>query len=455
MTLATTPANLFRESMDVNAGRFRRRDIAERAFLSNDYDIPLTKLLGGLDAGREKFGFVGPPTDTKYEWMYDGPLPVATTLAVAIASAPTSLGNDSDGNPVYADATVTLANINYIHKGMILELPVPVGSDPNADGAILANELWWVVSVNYAAGTAVVKPGYANTPVYAYAQHTKVTIHSTAGLEDQGWVANYQTRRGSVENYWQLFFAGWKDTKFRQMFQSNYGDSGDELERTRSKIIGGTVGDVPVTGLLPLQLENAIMYGQKYRGNPVAEFPSTFGGITSFPINKPVYNTTLTYDNVMSTLQTIYEKGGAVDLMVCSPAIKKIVSGWAMTNRETYGAQRVERSYGVIVDRIETDFGNLDVVMSRHMRPAEAFLLDTAKMGLLTGESWTESVLAETDTPLIERTMYHGIFGFALTHPEHHAWIRVDASGVRWTGGTNLYTEPAAVNRVYPGTVIS
>lgn len=453
MALAVTPETLFREGLDINAGRFRRRDIAERAFLSNDYDIPLTKLLGGLDAAREKFSFTGPPTDTQYEWMYDGPLPVATTLTAAVTQ-PSSLGNDSEGNPVYPDATITLADINYIHKGMVLEFPVPTSADPNENGVVLPNELAWVSSVNYSAGTAVVRRGFANTPVYAYTSGTKVTILATAGLEDQKWVANYQTRRGSVKNYWQIFFAGWMDTRVRQLFQSNYGDSGNELERTRAKIIGGTVGDVPVTGLLPLELENAIMYGQRFRGNPVAELPSTFGGITSFPINKPVFNTTLTYDNVMTVLQTIYEKGGAVDLMVCSPYIKRIVSSWALGNRETYGAQRVERAYGVVVDRIETDFGNLDVVMSRHMRAGEAFLVDTSKMGLLTAESWTEATLAETETPLIERTMYYGIFGFALTHPEHHAWIRIDSAAARWTGGTNIYTEPAAVSRQYPGVVV-
>jgi hypothetical protein len=89
------------------------------------------------------------------------------------------------------------------------------------------------------------------------------------------------------------------------------------------------------------------------------------------------------------------------------------------------------------------------------MRPGEAFLLDTSKMGLLTGMTWTEAVLAETDTPLIERTMYYGIFGFALTCPSHHTWIRIDSAATRWPGGTNLYTEPAAVSRTFPGTVVA
>jgi hypothetical protein len=199
------------------------------------------------------------------------------------------------------------------------------------------------------------------------------------------------------------------------------------------------------------------MYGQAFRGNPVAEIPSSFGGITSFPINKPVFNTTLTYDNVMTVLQTIYAAGGDVDLMVCSPAIKKIISGWAYSDRgdKHAGSERTERAYGVMVDRIETDFGSLDVVMSRHMRAGEAFIVDTSKMGLLTGITWSEATLAETDTPMVERMMHFGVFGFALQHPTHHAWIRIDSATHRWTGDTNIYTEPDANVRVFPGTVIS
>ena len=81
--MATDPRLLFLEGYDVNAGNLRKRMISERALMSNDYDIPLSKLIGGYDSALGKFGF-GAVTDTKYEWMYDGPLPVSVALAGAL-----------------------------------------------------------------------------------------------------------------------------------------------------------------------------------------------------------------------------------------------------------------------------------------------------------------------------------------------------------------------------------
>lgn len=450
--MGVDPRTLYLEGYDVNAGNLRKRMITERALMSNDYDIPLTKIIGGFDSAMGKFGF-GAITDTKYEWMYDGPLPQSVALAGAL-TAVASLGNDVDGNAVYPSSTVAVGNAEYLHVGMVCELPVPIASDPAADATIPVNELVLIEAIDYAAGTVTIRRGFANTPVYAQAGTETMTIIGTAGLETQEWVANYQNRRGTVEGYWQTFFAGWQDTVRRQIFQSNYGDEGDELERSKAKIIGGSIGGQAVTGLLPLQFERSLMYGRPFKGNPQANIPSTFGGITSYAINKPVFNTTLTYDNVMSTLQTIYEAGGMCDLLVCSPAIKKIISGWSLTNRETYGATRAERDYGVVVDRIVTDFGNLDIVMSRQMNKAEAFLLDTTKIGAFTAIPWTEVELPVTDTPFVQKWMYYGTFGFILTHPTHHAWIRLDVESLRNSGVANIYTEPAANPRSYPGTVV-
>lgn len=451
-----TPIARYFEGFDPNRP-LRIRDITDRALLSNQYDLPLTLLTGGFDSARQKFGFSA-ITDRKYEWIYDGELPVSTTITQAV-SQPTSLGNDVEGNPVYPESTFTVANVALLHPNMVLQVPVPVAADPDNDGQIAQTEFMLVRSVNYDTGQITVRRGFGATPVYAYTAGTTVTIVGTAGVEDQEWVANYVTRRGTVHNYYQLFFGGWADPQIQRILRRNYGagdTGGDEVERQRRKLVGGSLGGRNLTGWLPLQVEKSIMYGRPFAGNPDINLPSTFGGITSFPIHRPVFTNTLTYENVMDVLQNIYMAGGEATTMICAPDVKRIISGWALSARQNNGAgvERAERTFGVIVDVIETDFGTIDVVMSRHMRRGEAFIVNTNEIGLLTAIPWTEAELDEPNTPLVQRYMYYAMFGFVLQHPLHHAWVRIESAATRFTGDPNIYNEPPAQPVSWPGVVV-
>lgn len=455
MTYTAAPQNMQTFWNDTNR-HLRIRSVGEKVFLGDVNETIFVRLLGGLDSGRSKFGFRS-ITDAKVEWLSDGELPITDSLASGV-SAPASLGNDDFGNAVYATEDWTVSNVGYFMPGMVLEMPLPasayVPQTTPGDGTIPAKELVWISSVDSANSQIEVVRGFAGTPVYAYLASHPVCINSTAALERQDWAANYVLRRTSDENYFQIFYAGLGRTKKQEKFAdgNNYGGEGSEYDRQMRRIMGGTIAGRPITGVLPMQLEMALVYGKPTIGNEDVGYPAAMGGITSFDIWKPVYPD-WTMDRMQTVMQTLFENGSNPDVMVVSPDVKRVISQWAEHRNQT--PTREDRGYGVVVDKLMTDFGEIGITMHRKLNKGEIFILNTSEMGLVQGWEFEETMLAQDDSSLYKETMIDGCYSFALGNPLHHAWIRIDNAAfyAMECNPSESWTEPALPDRDVPAVV--
>ena len=219
------------------------------------------------------------------------------------------------------------------------------------------------------------------------------------------------------------------------------------------QVMGGTLGGKAVSGLLPRQLEMALIYGQPTVGNEDAGVPAAMGGITSFDVVKPIYPD-WTFDRMQTVMQTLFQNGSNVDTLIVSPDVKRTISGWAEHRNST--PTREDRGYGVIVDRLDTDFGSIGVTMHRHLNKGEIFVLDTSKIGLFQGWEFEETMLAQDDSSLYKETMIDGCYSLGLACPTHHAWVRIDSNAFydMECSPAASYTEPALADQsANPGEV--
>lgn len=450
MAYQAAPQNMITHYNDTNRG-LRIRSVGEKVFMCDVNETLFIRLLGGLNTAGSKFG-IRSVTDDRIEWQSDGEIPVADTLAAPV-SAPTSLGNDGFGNAVYATEDWTVSNVGYFMPGMVLELPLPASAYTPGAGTIPAKEKVWISEIDSANSQITVMRGFGGSPVYAYLAAHPVCINSTAALERQGWAANYVVRRTTNENGFQIFYAGLGKTKKSDRLMKNYGDEGSEYNRQMARIMGGSVSGRALTGQLPMQLENAVMYGVRQEGNETLGIPSTFGGLTSFDILKPVYPD-WTFERMQNIMQTLFQNGASVDVMVVSPDVKRVISQWA--EHRNFTSEREDRGYGVVVDNIMTDFGKIGITMHRKMNKGEIFLLETASIGLFQGWEFEETELPIPNSSLYSQKMIDGCYSFALACENHHAWIRIDNAAfyeMACQPGAVGYTEPALPSRVEAGVV--
>jgi len=447
-TLSTLKDRIVTEGYD-RMRSLRIRPVSERLWMCDSSQIVLIALLGGTNSAQGKFKFPV-KTDTYVEWGNTGETPMTDSFTEAVL-LPTTTGDDVDGLAVYAQETYDVADPTKFHPNLLIELPLPTASITAT--AVPRREQLLITAVDNTLKTITVVRGWGGSPVYAYADNWPIYIQASAGVEDQTWVGTRTVVPTFNKNYYQLFHAGWGRTTLaeRMMKNTNYlVDTGNYEEMIR-RVMGGTVGSKSVSGFLPMQLERQALYGMPFRGNPELGLPSTMGGIASFPINKLVYQLP-SYENVSDVLQLLYNKGSQFDTCICSPDVKRMVSAWAQQRNMTDG--RTSSEYGVIIDKIVTDFGSLDFVMHRSLRKGEMFVLDTAEVGMVEGWGFSEEELMVPDTTLVHKWQVTGYFTMAVACPSHHAQVQYSSLvGNDSLNSFTEYTEPVVADTLWPGEV--
>lgn len=432
----------------------RVRNISDKVWLCDVHDTLLIRLLGGLNSGSSRFGFSS-HSDCKIEWIEDGLIPTNDQLAGPVG-LPDGVGEDCYGIPVYGpgiEDVFQVQNAAIFMAGMIAELNLPAGVYTPGSGVIPNREHVWIKSVDTFANTITVIRGFAGTPVYSYDGTEGVCIVATAGLECQEQQNNYLTRRDTMENYFQIFHGGWDMTKKFMKTTETYGvgSAEQELARHRTKIMGGSIDGRNTSGLLPIQLERAVLGmggGIATPGGP--NYPGIMKGITDFNINKPIVPD-LTYDVLCEWTQYAWQNGGMPNTLVVSPAVKKKINSWAL-GRES-NSTREDRGFGVMVESIDFDFvGKMDILVHRHMRQNEALLLDIDKMGLIELWGFEETTFQNPDTALCHKIQVDAAYSFALACECHHTWFRIDNACFDQGCPINTcYSEPDAPERCHPG----
>lgn len=396
---------------------FRERSVADRIWqCDTDRDLILLNKIGGTNGGRGKFG-VREINDNYVKWYSTGGRPTSTRINDGSGiSAPVTTGDDAFGNPVYNAETWDIDDAGIFAQNMVLEIP-----QSNINNT---SEFVFVNSVNRDANTINVTRGWRGTPVYAYSDNQEIGILTIVAEECDTGQALKPLGFTNDQNYFQTFIASMEDTMRRQKMSKSFLDY-DPYEEEMRRLMGGSARGRRYTGTLPLLLERTAFYGIPSPGGSNGD--SSMGGIASFPILNYV-TSKFSPKFLNNVAKTLFMNGAQVDGqdLLVSPSVYEMISYWGLGTMTTV---RTENTVGQVINKVQTPWGILNVQSHRHLRPYEAWILDTDKIGMVELWGWTETSIPQTNA-LCFKSDIHGCFSLLLACPEHHARIRIDSSCV-------------------------
>jgi hypothetical protein len=138
-----------------------------------------------------------------------------------------------------------------------------------------------------------------------------------------------------------------------------------------------------------IRLEQAAHYGRRTGTFPVANSTRAnvrrMGGLWHFIRNDANANTLdangaeLTEDMLVDILQEIWADGGRPDTILVGAAQKRRISKWALP---FVRSARTDNTLGVIVGTYESEFGNVDIVLDRYVKPSDLIILTSEYIGI-------------------------------------------------------------------------
>ena len=87
----------------------------------------------------------------------------------------------------------------------------------------------------------------------------------------------------------------------------------------------------------------------------------------------------LTEKLLVDCLQDIWDDGGNPDTILVNATQKRVLSSFASPYVRT---DRNENALGVIVGTYESEFGNLDIVLDRYVKPADLIIVQKEYLGI-------------------------------------------------------------------------
>lgn len=394
-------------------GSIKDRSLAGKMWQCDLDSIAFIASIGGNDTAKGKFQ-INAPSQEYITWYNTGDRPTSTTLSGS-HTAPSTLGDDAYGNPVYPNMNVTVADGSIYVPTMVIEPVRTDGQDP---------EFWYINAVS--GNVLNITPGWRGTPVYSYSNGQLINMLTI--VSEEAATPNFLGTRGfgSDQNYFQIFSHGMEDTLRRQKLMQYYITDYDPYEEEMRRLMGGTVANRKYTGLLPKLLEWTALYGIPAASGPNGD--SSMGGFNSFAVNQLV---TATFDlNYFkkNVIRLLYKNGADIPnlTMLISPDVAEIISSWG---EGIYTTTRDESKVGNKITSIVTQYGEITPIVHRHLRPNEIYLYDPMEIGMFAAWDWTESDIP-TQSALVMQKQIHGCFTLLLACPGHHARIRLTGSGI-------------------------
>jgi hypothetical protein len=223
----------------------------------------------------------------------------------------------------------------------------------------------------------------------------------------------------SMWNQSQIFHAEIKLTGSERNATTRYGIPDQYLYQLQ-KWLGGAgagAGQMGRAGDLMIDLENTFFYGQRVtrdENNSDGAMGGAYYYIDS--ANKlDLSGAAPAEDDLMDAMQLAWSKGGKPNLIIANATNKRLISSWY---RDTVRTERSERTGGVIIDVVDTEFGTLNIMLNRWCQPTKIYGVQSDMMGWVPLRPWFVEPLAKggdwTKDELI------GEYGFVLKHPEAH-----------------------------------
>lgn len=340
-------ANVFGSRSSTTDTGSQRRQVDDMLVTMSPKKVPLLKLVG-INS------FVG--ENPKYEWVEDVLLSTSSTIT---------------DNPLTSGATTTT---------------VAAGDGPNFQkGSLIQidSEIMWV-SADPATDTLTIVRGVAGTTAASHTQNTVVDIIGVAYNENVDSPLAGTSQFSLPYNYFQLYDAAVQVSN-RQNNTAVYGIRGRDYDFQVSK---------KLTELM-IKLERNAFQG--VRSAASGGVPPLMGGFPTFITQNvtDMASAPLTEQAINDALQTSFYKVGD-DLLgrtlICGAWVKRKISSFYAPNARM---QRAERTGGVVVNTIDTEFGEVDVLMNIWCPKTSAFIVnpDLLKMGHYKGGAFYDELL--------------------------------------------------------------
>lgn len=352
----------------------QKRVITDVISIIDPKDTPLLANLGGLDGASGKFNFVNTP-GTTVEWAEDTLYALADSITETIATNTTTL--------TVADATV-------FQEG---------------DIALIGSELMWVSAVSDATSIVVTR-AFGSTSAATAADNAVVYLVGNARLEGDDSDDRGFTDRTTNSNYTQIFHEEVKVSRTGRQI-SQYGVA-DEFEYQSQKLI---------PSMLRL-VEKNLFWGTRNAGS--ATTPRSAGGLNVFITDNTVnFTTSITQANIEDALEASWTDGGMGPWIMPVDANQMQVLKNIYDNSNYLRVQRGDSTLGMVVNRVETPFGDADFVLDRWARTDKYWLVDPQHAGMITLYPFTMEPLAKTGDA--DKAEVVGEFSFCLRQDKAHA----------------------------------
>lgn len=332
-----------------------KRAITDVISLIDPTDTPLISAAGGLDGAASKFRFVNWPS-TVVEWLQDDHAPLSDVMneSATITSTVT---------------TITVTDASIYDLGYIV---------------MVDSEYMWVSSAATATNIITVTRGVAGSTAATHDSIAAVAIIGQARLEGAESTPVAFVDRYIGSNVTQIFHQEVKVTRSHGQI-SQYGIS-DERAYQRDKA---------VPNLMRL-VEKHTLYAKGASAGS-ATTPRIMNGVQGFITTNKVSGATLSQAQFESAVRLAYQYGGSGPwAAVVSPTnmlkIKNFYDTTGVASATILRVTRDTREVGMVVERILTPFGNVDLLLDRWALSTIIPILDLKHLGYMTYYpfSWQE-----------------------------------------------------------------
>jgi hypothetical protein len=352
-------------------------------------DVPCVSYFGLNNQG--KFNLQNFP-NPKYEWLMDTLRARTTTV-------------NNSGVLAIGDTDVVVADSTLFKVGDVIEIE---------------DEKIYISNVVTSTHTLTIERGWGSTSAAQHADSSTVTYLFSAREEGAESNRTYYTTPSVDYNYSQILHAEILVSGSEQDAVSRYGIS-DQYKYQLMKLLGGAgsgAGKKGRAGELMIDLEKTFFYGER-----VERADGTAGAMGGPKIyittnTKAAGGDYLSQDMLEDEIQACWAVGGSPNVIIAGAFNKRLISSWYAGSVRT---ERTERTGGVRIERLETEFGDLDLMLNRWCPADEVYILQSDLMGWVTLRDWFVEPLAKGGD--YKKDQIVGEFGFVLTNEKANALI--------------------------------
>lgn len=328
-----------------------KRIITDVVSLIDPADAPAIERLGGLDGASDKFRFVN-GNGKVVEWLEDTLISLSGALNGSITSNAT---------------TITMSDGDNFQEGHIIEIE---------------SERMWVSAVNNATEVVTVTRAFGGTTAATHADTTAAAIVGMARLEGATSDDIAFTDRTVGSNFTQILHQEVKVSRTQQQI-SQYGIS-DEMAYQ---------GDKAVPSLMRLLEKH--FYTSTVAAAGSATTPRVMGGYQAFVTDNKVSGATLAQSQFENAVKAAYSDGGNGPWVAFlhPDNLQKVKNFYDASN--FLRVDRTESTVGMVIERVLTPYGSVDLVLDRWAKTAQIAIIDPMHAGFKTLYPFTQEPLAK------------------------------------------------------------